>query len=227
MCALPRENIKPIKDVYLISHFACKANNGINERYLVCHFIAEQAAIFLDGAPSHSFLLGCTVRAVDNDSFLLVKPDHNLQATYRIMLISQVQVCFLERHPKSLLLACVNEQEQFSRCGQTFRYRKLLFSLAWFHAILLERRKFKSLGFNVPYEFNESDFSICHDLVIVFLDEVSDSLQSRSSNECTTAVVHSRRNLMCLRILSLLSLPMVIRILPLLVRSTVVMRRTS
>lgn len=63
-------------------------------------------------------------------------------------------------------------QEQFNRCGQTFRYRKLLFSLAWFHAILLERRKFKSLGFNVPYEFNESDFSICHDLVIVFLDEV-------------------------------------------------------
>lgn len=65
-----------------------------------------------------------------------------------------------------------HQQEQFSRCGQTFRYRKLLFSLAWFHAILLERRKFKSLGFNVPYEFNESDFSICHDLVIVFLDEV-------------------------------------------------------
>lgn len=64
-------------------------------------------------------------------------------------------------------------QEQFSRCVQTFRYRKLLFALAWFHAILLERRKFKSLGFNVPYEFNESDFSICHDLVIVFLDEVS------------------------------------------------------
>lgn len=68
---------------------------------------------------------------------------------------------------------CNAEQEQFNRCGQTFRYRKLLFALAWFHAILLERRKFKSLGFNVPYEFNESDFSICHDLVIVFLDEVS------------------------------------------------------
>ena len=73
----------------------------------------------------------------------------------------------------SFILFCVRTgQEQFSRCGQTFRYRKLLFSLAWFHAILLERRKFKSLGFNVPYEFNESDFSICHDLVIVFLDEV-------------------------------------------------------
>lgn len=62
-------------------------------------------------------------------------------------------------------------QEQFDRCRQQFKYKKLLLSLAWFHAILLERRKFKSLGFNIPYDFNESDFSICHDLVTVFLDE--------------------------------------------------------
>lgn len=53
----------------------------------------------------------------------------------------------------------------------SFKYKKLLFALSWFHAILLERRKFKSLGFNIPYEFNESDFAICHDLIIVFLDE--------------------------------------------------------
>ncbi|CAM9828576.1 unnamed protein product [Chrysoparadoxa australica] len=64
--------------------------------------------------------------------------------------------------------------EQFSRCTDSFKYKKLLFSLSWFHAILLERRKFKSLGFNVPYEFNESDFSICHDLITVFLDEYPD-----------------------------------------------------
>lgn len=65
-------------------------------------------------------------------------------------------------------------QEQFERCRQQFKYKKLLLSLAWFHAILLERRKFKSLGFNIPYDFNESDFSICHDLVMVFLDEYPD-----------------------------------------------------
>ena len=64
--------------------------------------------------------------------------------------------------------------EQFGRCGMAFKYKKLLFALAWFHAILLERRKFKSLGFNIPYEFNESDFAICHDLIIVFLDEYPD-----------------------------------------------------
>jgi dynein heavy chain len=64
--------------------------------------------------------------------------------------------------------------EQFARCGQTSAYRRLLMGLVWFHAILLERRKFKSLGFNIPYDFNGSDFAICHDLIIVFLDEYPD-----------------------------------------------------
>ncbi len=67
-------------------------------------------------------------------------------------------------------------EEQFGRCSLQFIYKKLLFGLVWFHALLLERRKFKSLGFNVPYDFNESDFAICHDLIIVFLDEYPDKV---------------------------------------------------
>ena len=69
-------------------------------------------------------------------------------------------------------------EEQYSRCQQRFKYRRLHFALCWFHAILLERRKFKNMGFNVPYEFNESDYSICHDLIIVFLDEYPDQTPS-------------------------------------------------
>ena len=64
--------------------------------------------------------------------------------------------------------------EKFAECGQQFKYKKLIFALSWFHASLLERRKFKALGFNIPYEFNESDYLICHDLIIVFLDEYPD-----------------------------------------------------
>mmetsp|Transcript_21801 Transcript_21801/g.65302 ORF Transcript_21801/g.65302 Transcript_21801/m.65302 type:complete len:674 (-) Transcript_21801:273-2294(-) len=66
-------------------------------------------------------------------------------------------------------------EDRFMRCQQRFKYRRLLFALCWFHAVLLERRKFKSLGFNVPYDFNESDHDICHDLIIVFLDEYPDN----------------------------------------------------
>jgi dynein heavy chain len=81
--------------------------------------------------------------------------------------------------PKGLranLLTLYNtvSEEQFARCGQVSTYKRLLFGLVWFHAILLERRKFKSLGFNIPYDFNGSDFAICHDLIIVFLDEYPD-----------------------------------------------------
>ncbi len=70
----------------------------------------------------------------------------------------------------------INEDLQFNRCTQRNSYQKLLFALAWFHAILLERKKFKSLGFNINYDFNESDFAICHDLIIAFLDDYPDKV---------------------------------------------------
>lgn len=37
-------------------------------------------------------------------------------------------------------------------------FRKAIFGLCWFHTLLLERKKFKSLGWNNAYPFNDSDF---------------------------------------------------------------------
>ena len=49
---------------------------------------------------------------------------------------------FLEKHPK------------------TMEWKKLVFGLTFFHSIVQERRKFSSLGWNIPYEFSQMDLTI-------------------------------------------------------------------
>ena len=50
--------------------------------------------------------------------------------------------------------------QQFLRCHKPEKYKKLLFSLCFFHSILIERRKFLMLGWNISYDFNDSDFEV-------------------------------------------------------------------
>jgi len=58
-------------------------------------------------------------------------------------------------------------EEKFNVCDKRVPYQRLLFSLCFFHSVLLERRKFLTLGWNIPYEFNDSDIDtaeliLCH-----------------------------------------------------------------
>jgi dynein heavy chain len=49
----------------------------------------------------------------------------------------------------------------------------LLFSLTWFHAIIIERKRFKNLGWNVTYDFNDADWETADNILKIYVDETT------------------------------------------------------
>merc|ERR1719409_78157 len=50
-------------------------------------------------------------------------------------------------------------------------FKPLLFVLAFYHAVVQDRRKYGRVGWNVAYDFNESDFKISCKLIAMYLDK--------------------------------------------------------
>ncbi|XP_073391166.1 uncharacterized protein [Physcomitrium patens] len=56
-------------------------------------------------------------------------------------------------------------------CSKRAPWKKLMFCISFFHAVIQERRKFGPLGWNIKYDFNNSDLECALCTLFMFLEE--------------------------------------------------------
>lgn len=56
--------------------------------------------------------------------------------------------------------SCAVLQDTLEMCSQEKEFRSLLFALCYFHAVVVERRRFGPQGWNCSYPFSTGDLSI-------------------------------------------------------------------
>jgi dynein heavy chain len=110
-----------------------------------------------------------------------------VEETFRLWLTSEPSKAFpvfvlqngvkmVNEPPKGMRASLIGtymkmDPELYESCVYPHEFKKMLFGLAFFHATVIERRKFGPLGWNVKYVFSGPDYNITRDQLKIFLDD--------------------------------------------------------
>jgi len=111
----------------------------------------EDFRLWCTTTPTDMFPIGILQRSIK----CVTEPPNGLKLN---MLASYAKV------PEDALLACPHEA-----------FRPCVFVLAFFHAVVQERRKYGKVGWNVNYDFNNSDFEVSIKLLENYLTKAFDN----------------------------------------------------
>lgn len=116
---------------------------GANE-----HNVHDDFRLFLTSMPDKSF----PVSILQNGVKLTTEPPRGI--------VANMQRAFTDI-----------KDEWLDDCSKPELLHKLTLGLCFFHAILMERRKFGPLGFNIRYEFNDSDLETSRTVLKMLINE--------------------------------------------------------
>lgn len=66
------------------------------------------------------------------------------------------------------------DNDKIKKTSKQQQFQKLLFGLSFYHAIVIERKKFGPLGWNIPYEFNDTDMDITAAQLELYVDSYAE-----------------------------------------------------